>query len=455
MEAVRGVFNSDVDRLVMQDKITVATSSGVTGELTHASLDTKTQTLRAHQRVHFELTNGTVKANALTFNSAEHVLTFRGKVMVHITKPQKTADATTGDAKPKQVKAQVPQAADSRASIRLDGVRARGQRVRSRRDAAPTHAGGVAMTAYRALARSYPGATGALAAHRHGRSCLRRRLKRRRSPTASVDYRRAPSRADRHRVRRARGARPAEIRDLQGQRESGAGHDDAARPGARRPLCRRRRQAHRVEQPDADCASQPAQTAATGSAPRRQTGGGSRRRQTALRSPRSRPRATSSSTATQDQTTTSDWALYDVPAQLVTVGGNVVLTQGQNVLKGDRLVIDLKTGESRFENPGNTTAGGRIRALFMPKAQDAKASPTTPSLAKPEPAQSPRRRAPARRRAARRPLTQVPRQRPTAATPRADEQARPGRQAVVRSSPASPNKRGQVLYPMLTGQRFN
>lgn len=68
-----------------------------------------------------------------------------------------------------------------------------------------------------------------------------------------------------------------------------------------------------------------------------------------------------------DQTTTSDWALYDVPTQLVTVGGNVVLMQGQNVLKGDRLVIDLKTGESRFENTGNTAAGGRIRALFMPK----------------------------------------------------------------------------------------
>jgi lipopolysaccharide export system protein LptA len=74
----------------------------------------------------------------------------------------------------------------------------------------------------------------------------------------------------------------------------------------------------------------------------------------------------------QDQTTTSDWALYDVPSQLVTVGGNVVLTQGQNVLKGDRLVIDLKTGESRFENPGNNAAGGRIRALFIPK-EDAKA----------------------------------------------------------------------------------
>ncbi len=85
----------------------------------------------------------------------------------------------------------------------------------------------------------------------------------------------------------------------------------------------------------------------------------------------------------QDQTTTSDWALYDVPAQMVTVGGNVVLTQGQNVLKGDRLVIDLKTGESRFENPGNTPAGGRIRALFMPKADaNAKTKDAKPADAK-------------------------------------------------------------------------
>ena len=79
-----------------------------------------------------------------------------------------------------------------------------------------------------------------------------------------------------------------------------------------------------------------------------------------------------------DQTTTSDWAIYDVPSQIVTVGGNVVLSQGQNVLKGDRLVIDLKTGESRFENTGNTAAGGRIRALFMPK-EEGGASAAEPS----------------------------------------------------------------------------
>ena len=80
-------------------------------------------------------------------------------------------------------------------------------------------------------------------------------------------------------------------------------------------------------------------------------------------------------TTGDDQTTTSDWALYDVPSQIVTVGGNVVLSQGQNVLKGDRLVIDLKTGESRFENSGISGTGGRVRALFMPKQGGGVAEP--------------------------------------------------------------------------------
>ena len=87
-------------------------------------------------------------------------------------------------------------------------------------------------------------------------------------------------------------------------------------------------------------------------------------------------------TSENDQTTSSEWAIYDVPSQQVTVGGNVVLTQGKNVLKGDRLVIDLKTGESRFDNTGNTAvAGGRIRALFMPKeaADNAKSGDATKS----------------------------------------------------------------------------
>ncbi|HUU66845.1 MAG TPA: LPS export ABC transporter periplasmic protein LptC [Methyloceanibacter sp.] len=94
MEAVRGVFNSKAERLVMQDRITLATSSGVTGELKHASLEMDTQTLRSHQPVSFDLSNGTVTANALTFRSQDHILIFRGEVAVHLVKKPKESDGT-------------------------------------------------------------------------------------------------------------------------------------------------------------------------------------------------------------------------------------------------------------------------------------------------------------------------------------------------------------------------
>jgi len=72
-------------------------------------------------------------------------------------------------------------------------------------------------------------------------------------------------------------------------------------------------------------------------------------------------------TTDKNQTATSDWALFDVTSQLVTIGGNVVLSQGENVIKGDRLVIDLKTGRSRFENEGQVAAKKRVRGIFKPK----------------------------------------------------------------------------------------
>lgn len=101
MEATRGVFDSKAERLVMQDKITIATSSGVSGELKHATLDMKNQILRSHRPVFFQLTNGSVKANALTLRSAEHTLTFRGKVQVHLIKEDKEGEANTPARKPK------------------------------------------------------------------------------------------------------------------------------------------------------------------------------------------------------------------------------------------------------------------------------------------------------------------------------------------------------------------
>ena len=68
-----------------------------------------------------------------------------------------------------------------------------------------------------------------------------------------------------------------------------------------------------------------------------------------------------------DQTVTSDWALFDVVSQLVTIGGNVVLSQSGNVIKGDQLVIDLKTNRSRIVNRGDPSKRQRVRGLFMPQ----------------------------------------------------------------------------------------
>ncbi|MEX0744596.1 MAG: LPS export ABC transporter periplasmic protein LptC [Phycisphaeraceae bacterium] len=100
MNATRGVFNTQQERLVMQDKITIATSSGVQGELTHATLDMKTQTLRSHRPVFFDLPNGKVKARAMTLRSSASELTFRGKVHVHLVKPPKEEGAKPDQTKP-------------------------------------------------------------------------------------------------------------------------------------------------------------------------------------------------------------------------------------------------------------------------------------------------------------------------------------------------------------------
>jgi lipopolysaccharide export system protein LptC len=100
MNAVRGVYDSKIERLVMQEKITLATSTGVTGELKNASLDTKNQILRSHRPVSFVLPNGTITAKALTLRSAEHTLTFRGGVKVHVVRPTKDVKSAEKDEAP-------------------------------------------------------------------------------------------------------------------------------------------------------------------------------------------------------------------------------------------------------------------------------------------------------------------------------------------------------------------
>ncbi len=72
-----------------------------------------------------------------------------------------------------------------------------------------------------------------------------------------------------------------------------------------------------------------------------------------------------------DQSATSSWAFFDVIKQTVTLGGDVVLSQGGNVLRGDKLIIDLKTNRSRIVNEGDGEKRQRVRGLFMPQKSGA------------------------------------------------------------------------------------
>jgi lipopolysaccharide export system protein LptA len=69
-----------------------------------------------------------------------------------------------------------------------------------------------------------------------------------------------------------------------------------------------------------------------------------------------------------------DWATFDVKKQLITMGGDVVLWQGDNVIRGSKLVVDLTTSISRFENPGKAGGTGRMQATFTPPPKDNKDS---------------------------------------------------------------------------------
>jgi lipopolysaccharide export system protein LptC len=110
MQAVRGLFNSESERLIMQDDIRVSTSSGVTGKLTLASLEMKSQVLRSHQPVAFDLPSGTVRARALRLNSVDKTLLFRGKVRVHIIRAQNNQAAAGASEAPRPPKIEAPDA---------------------------------------------------------------------------------------------------------------------------------------------------------------------------------------------------------------------------------------------------------------------------------------------------------------------------------------------------------
>lgn len=70
----------------------------------------------------------------------------------------------------------------------------------------------------------------------------------------------------------------------------------------------------------------------------------------------------------KDQVATGDHAVFDQDAKRIVLTGNVVLSQCQNVTRGQRLVYDMNTGRANMD----PVAGGRVSALFVPGEKDAK-----------------------------------------------------------------------------------
>jgi lipopolysaccharide export system protein LptA len=67
----------------------------------------------------------------------------------------------------------------------------------------------------------------------------------------------------------------------------------------------------------------------------------------------------------KDQTVTGELGIFDMKSNTVTMTGSpVVMTQGQNVLRGEKLIVDLTSGVSRVESGKN--GQGRVQGLFQP-----------------------------------------------------------------------------------------
>ncbi|MEM8877741.1 MAG: LptA/OstA family protein [Pseudomonadota bacterium] len=69
----------------------------------------------------------------------------------------------------------------------------------------------------------------------------------------------------------------------------------------------------------------------------------------------------------EDQTATGDRAVFDVATRTIRVLGSVVLSQGQNVIRGNELVVDLESGRSRLV-ANRSGQGQRVQGVFMPNS---------------------------------------------------------------------------------------
>jgi len=67
------------------------------------------------------------------------------------------------------------------------------------------------------------------------------------------------------------------------------------------------------------------------------------------------------------ETASGDRAVYNADTGMIVLTGNVILTRGQNVIRGSKLTIDADSGHSVIDAK-SSAGGGRVKGLFVPKA---------------------------------------------------------------------------------------
>ena len=67
----------------------------------------------------------------------------------------------------------------------------------------------------------------------------------------------------------------------------------------------------------------------------------------------------------EDQLASGRQARFDFLSEIITLSGDVILRQGENLVRGQQLVVDLKTRESRLDAAPDS-GSGRVTGVFAP-----------------------------------------------------------------------------------------
>ena len=78
----------------------------------------------------------------------------------------------------------------------------------------------------------------------------------------------------------------------------------------------------------------------------------------------------------KDQTASGELGVFDIKTNTMTLTGSVVVTQGQKVMRGDRMVANLTTGVTTVDSPpSGKGGGGRVEVMLPPSSPSSGPAP--------------------------------------------------------------------------------